>query len=54
MIEKHNTVIEETDRIAITNIIKIKRNFSKDYQPYQIGFISENRPKIKIYGKLQW
>ena len=36
------------------NIIKIKKKFSKKYQPYQIGFLSKSRPKIKIYGKLQW
>ena len=36
------------------NIKKIQKNFSKDYLPYQIGFISKNPSKIKIRGKLQW
>ena len=36
------------------NIKKIKKIFSKKYQPYQIGFISRNRSKIKTCGKLQW
>ena len=36
------------------NVKKIKKFFSKDYQPYQIGFISKNPSKIKIRGKLQW
>ena len=36
------------------NIKKIKSVFSKKYQPYQIGFISKNRSKIKVNGKLRW
>ena len=36
------------------NIKKIKIIFSNKYQPYQIGFISRNRSKIKTCGKLQW
>ena len=41
----------------ITNknkINKIKRIFSKEYQPYQIGFVSKERAQIKTFGKLQW
>ena len=36
------------------NIKKIKKIFSRKYLPYQIGFISKNRSKIKTCGKLQW
>jgi hypothetical protein len=33
---------------------KIKKIFSKEYQPYQIGFISKEKSKIKTLGKLRW
>ena len=36
------------------NINKIKAVFTKEYKPYEIGYISKNRPKLKIYGKLKW
>ena len=36
------------------NINKIKKIFSKEYQPYQIGFISEGKSKINLSGELQW
>ena len=36
------------------NIKKIKKIFSSEYQPYQIGYISKERSKIKTYGKIQW
>ena len=36
------------------NINKIKKIFSKEYQPYQIGFISKEKSKIKTIGKLRW
>ena len=36
------------------NVNKIKKIFSKEYQPYQIGFISKEKSKIKTLGKLQW
>ena len=35
----------------IRNIMKI---FSKNYQPYQIGFVSKGKNKSKIFGKLKW
>ena len=38
----------------IRNVKKIKKIFSKEYQPYQIGFISKSMSKIKTFGKLQW
>ena len=36
------------------NISRIKKVFSEKYKPYQIGFISRKKSKVKIYGKLQW
>ena len=38
------------------NIKKIKKYFSKEYMPYEIGFISKNKKKNKlnIYNKIKW
>ena len=36
------------------NIKKIKKIFTKNYQPYQIGFISREKSKVKTFGKLEW
>ena len=36
------------------NIKKIEKIFSKRYHPYQIGFISKEKSKIKTFGKLKW
>jgi phosphoribosylaminoimidazole (AIR) synthetase len=35
----------------IRNIMKI---FTKNYQPYQIGFISKGKNKSRIFGTLKW
>ena len=36
------------------NEIKIKKIFSKKFQPYRIGYISKEKVKIKIFRKLKW
>ena len=36
------------------NVEKIKRIFSKEYKPYEIGFVTKGKSKIKAFGKLQW
>jgi len=36
------------------NVDKIKKIFSKEYQPYEIGFISNKKEKFRTSGKLQW
>jgi len=36
------------------NIKKIQKMFSQTYKPYQIGFISKEKIKVKTHGKLQW
>ena len=41
----------------ITNknkVRKIESIFTKKYRPYQIGFISEDKLKVKIFGKIKW
>ena len=36
------------------NIPKVKSFFSKSYKPYEIGYISREKSKYKICGKLEW
>ena len=36
------------------NINPIKKFFKKEYQPYEIGFVSKSKKKIKVINKLQW
>ena len=36
------------------NINKIKPYFSKEFEPYEIGYISKNKSSLKVYGKLKW
>ena len=36
------------------NVKKIRKIFSKENQPYQIGFITKEKLKIRTFGKLQW
>ena len=36
------------------NVEKIRKIFSKEYQPYQIGFLTKEKLKIRTFGKLQW
>ncbi len=36
------------------NIYKVKKYFSKKYEPYIIGKISKNSKKVKVNGKIKW
>ena len=36
------------------NVKNVKKIFSKEYQPYEIGFVSKEKKNIKIFGKLEW
>ena len=36
------------------NIGKIKKYFSREYMPYEIGFISKSKNKLNIYNKIKW
>ena len=36
------------------NIKKIKKYFTKQFIPYEIGFISKEKKNINIFNKLKW
>ena len=36
------------------NINKIKKCFSKEYKPYEIGFVSKNKSKVNSFNNLKW
>jgi phosphoribosylaminoimidazole (AIR) synthetase len=36
------------------NVKKIQNLFTSEYKPYQIGYISNEKEKIKISGKIKW
>ena len=36
------------------NINKIKRYFTKDYMPYEIGYVSKNVKKVNLYNSIKW
>jgi phosphoribosylformylglycinamidine cyclo-ligase len=36
------------------NIKKIKKYFSKEYMPYEIGYISKEKKKTNVYNKIKW
>ena len=36
------------------NLKKIKKYFSKEYEPYEIGFISRSKKKINLFNSLKW
>jgi len=36
------------------NISKIKKHFSKDFKPYEIGFVSKAKLRINTFGKILW
>ena len=36
------------------NVQKIKKYFTKDFMPYEIGYISKNNKKFKLINSLQW
>ena len=36
------------------NISKIKKIFPKKYLPYEIGFVSKEKKRIKTFGKIKW
>jgi len=35
-------------------IKRVKKIFTKEYQPYEIGFVSKGKEKIRTTGKLKW
>ena len=36
------------------NVIKIRKNFSKNFLPYEIGYISKNKNKVNLSKNLKW
>ena len=36
------------------NVTKIKKHFSKSYQPYEIGYISKDSKKLNLFNDLKW
>ena len=36
------------------NIKKIKKYFTKDYEPYEIGYISKSVKKLNLYNSIKW
>jgi phosphoribosylformylglycinamidine cyclo-ligase len=36
------------------NIKKIKKYFSKEYMPYEIGFISNIKKKVNVFNEIKW
>ena len=40
--------------VSKKNISKIKRVFSKQFMPYEIGFVSKNKKKINLSNSLRW
>ena len=36
------------------NLNKIKKIFSKKYKPYEIGYISNDKKKVCLSGKIKW
>jgi len=33
---------------------KINRHFAKNYQPYEIGYISKNKKKLILNNSIRW
>ncbi len=40
--------------VSKKNVKKIKKYFSKDFMPYEIGFISKSKKKINLFNSLIW
>jgi len=36
------------------NVKRIKRYFSKEYMPYEIGNITKDKKKVNVYNKIKW
>ena len=36
------------------NILRIKKAFSKNYKPYEIGYISKDNGKVNLINGLKW
>ena len=36
------------------NVSKVKKIFSKQYEPYEIGYISKNKERVKVINSIKW
>ncbi len=36
------------------NLKKIKKYFKKDFEPYEIGYISKNKKKLNLFNSIKW
>ena len=36
------------------NISKIKKVFSKQFKPYEIGYISKSKERVKVLNSIKW
>ena len=36
------------------NVNRIKKYFTKNFTPYEIGYISNSNQKVKLYNSLKW
>ncbi len=36
------------------NVKRIKKYFTKDYMPYEIGYVSKNVKKLNLYNSIKW
>jgi len=40
--------------IKKNNFKKVKKNFTNNFMPYEIGYISKNNVRLKLYNELKW
>ena len=40
--------------IKKNNYKKVRKYFTKKFLPYEIGFISKDKNRLKLYNKLKW
>jgi phosphoribosylaminoimidazole (AIR) synthetase len=40
--------------VSKKNVKKIKKLFSKNYMPYEIGYITKGKNKINLFNFLKW
>ena len=54
MIKTFNCVVGFCLIANKNNISKIKKIFPKKYLPYEIGYVSREKKRIKTFGKIKW
>ena len=40
--------------VSKKNIFKIKKIFSKQFMPYEIGYISKSKAKVNLLNSIRW